>query len=322
MNVNFNTYVPPVNPNAGTPNTNGNTEFKVTAFTIRDGESAFVRFPYKSPNEFDLRTTHIIRVNNYYKKINCLGSVSECPLCARGDNLSPRFFAHLLHYTQGENGVVDIKAKVWDLPYSFAQTLNTYIQTYGDLSKVLFKVTRKGKNYPEYSLMVLPNEMYPTTVYKDDFKDFDNFKLTGYFCLNKNAQDISEYINTGRFPEANSRNSNNNQASAANYANAQPSSNHAESPAYAQPPVYTPPVAQASPDSYSVNNVATARTPQYNVPPYSTVGAPADNMFNSQSMEEVLQSQQPVRPTSYATPTDPAVVPTQEAAPRPRRYAY
>lgn len=306
MNVNFNTYVPPVTSGGNTQN--GNKEYAVTALNLADGEDTIVRFPYAATSEFDLRTTHIVKVGSWYKKINCLGSVSECPLCARGDKLSTRFFVHLLQYTQLPDGTVSTKAKVWDTGYEIAQTLAGYINLYGDLSKLVFKLSRSGLRFEtKYNLILLPSEMYPATIYKADFKDFDNFKLTNFFCLTKTSAEIESYINTGSFPTAN------NQSHANNVNNARPVNSGGMSQYVPRTPVI-PPVTPY------VQTTSQPAVSQSSVTPNGNVSV----SFAPQGMEEVLRSQAPdITPPPTSIDTQPDHSPTTHSeAPRPRRYAY
>lgn len=317
MNVNFSTYVPDANQGQG----GGAGEYAITAFSIPDGGCAIVRFPYKSVDEFDLRTTHSIKVGNYYKRVNCLGSVAECPLCASNSRVNTRFYAHLLQYTQRPDGTVLTESKIWDRTYDFATTLAEYIKLYGDLSKLVFKVTRRGQRLDtEYNTVLLPSEMYPTSVYPDNFKDFDNFKLTGFFCLSKTASELQTFLNTGSFPP---------------YGGA--------AAPQAQPVAATPaaPTAPAPANDF-------ARAPRANQPAVNIPGI--DPAFNPQPMEEVLQAQvapapnvaSPVvepqvapvsvpysaapQPAPYSAPAAPVAPQSQPAtaaeAPRPRRYNY
>lgn len=304
MNVNFNTYTPN-NSNPGHSNTN-NVDFKVTPLTIADGESTLVRFPYKSVNDFDLRTIHIVKLGNRYKKVDCLGSVDNCPLCARGDRIQSRLFARLLQYNQTTQGIVEVKSKIFDAPYSIANSIAEYVKAYGDISNLIFKLSRSGiGSDTRYNLITMPTEMYPETVYKKDFSDFDNFNLPSFFCMQKNKEEMQAFVDTGDFPQG-LRNSN--------------------STTLNTPPIYD----------------GTNPTPTNNIPMSGFEAKPMEEVLQEQQITPgyIPPVTRTVAPATVATPVTPTPTfssanpplnqqanyiyeqPLQQEAPRPRRYQY
>jgi len=191
-----------------TPTTSHNYA-RVTYFNLtNDGDEAIVRFPYSTPDQFDIRTVHTVKMGKAFRKINCLRDPREpldnCPLCKSGNRVQLRFFTKLLMYVKDGSGNIESQACIWDRPASFAQTLKSYMDDYGDLRNLVFKIRRhgaKGDLSTTYDILPANPEIYKPTIYVADFKAFDNFDLSFYHCLDKTFEEMNEYVTTGSFPE-------------------------------------------------------------------------------------------------------------------------
>lgn len=205
--IDFNSY----NSYQGGGNT---TNFpRVNFFSLaNDGDEAIVRFPYSDPEEFDLDAVHTVKVGNAFKKVSCLRTAREplelCPLCARGgesqSKVSLRFFCKLVRYIQNENGQLVAQPCVWDRPAALSKTLKSFMDDYGDLRNMLFKIKRhgaKGDQNTTYDILPANQSVYKPEVYAPDFSGFNNFDLSYFFCLKKNADEMNTYLATGSFPE-------------------------------------------------------------------------------------------------------------------------
>lgn len=177
---------------------------------IDDGDEALVRFDYTNPSELMLAHVHDEPVaNNKHRRVLCLrenarDDMSKCPLCARGDKYFAKVYLKLIEYSRNEQGRIDVHAKIWERPASFSDTIAEYINTYGGLHDVVFKIKRvgaKGSKDTQYIMTPLPSPMYSEDKgYVKDFSDFEDFKLYPHSFLSKSKEDIEEYIRTGDFP--------------------------------------------------------------------------------------------------------------------------
>ena len=177
MNISFNDLVN--NNSTGNKNTQS-----VEYFKLADGESAVVRFPYTSTDDFEIERFHEVPVEGqfYPKRVECLRTdiydlEDNCVLCRSKTPLTTKFFVKMLKYNDGE-----IIINVWERPLGFAKELANLIKEYGDLSNFLFKITRTGKGVDtRYSLI----PMLKTTNYENlvntDISVLNNIVVSKYF---------------------------------------------------------------------------------------------------------------------------------------------
>ena len=147
--------------------------------------------------------------NNKHRRILCLregarDDMAKCPLCARGDKFFAKVYLKLIEYVKDEKGNIVAQAKVWERPESFADTIVEYINAYGGLKDVVFKIKRKGirgNTDTNYILTPMPSTLYgEANGYVKDFSEFDNFSFFPHSFLSKSKEDMEEYIKTGDFP--------------------------------------------------------------------------------------------------------------------------
>ena len=201
----FNSYL---NSQQTTSNGNGFTGSNVSYFALRnDGDEAIVRFPYTSVSEFSCWHTHRIQVDGRWRTINCLREgnepIEKCPLCARGEKISNKIFVKLIEYTQDDHGNIVASPKIWERPIGFAKELAGFLQEYGPLNELVFKIQRhgaKGAMDTTYNILLARPDAYPESVYKKDFSSLDGVKILGRFLMDRNYEEMAEYVNTGTFP--------------------------------------------------------------------------------------------------------------------------
>lgn len=192
---------------------------QVSFFSIGDGEEAIVRFPYSSTNDFDVISTHKIKVGDKERRISCLRdtpseSIDNCPLCAHGrtfqgtfaqvdsSKVESRFFVKLINYVKDDSGNIVPVACTWERPLGFARELVTLMQEYGPLSECIFKIKRTGKKLDtKYTIMFGSPAVYPEERYPKNFESFNNYNILGGLVLNKNYNEVATYLETGSFPQ-------------------------------------------------------------------------------------------------------------------------
>ena len=199
-----------------------NDSSQIGFFSLKnDGDEAIVRFMHDSTSSFQILGTHSIQVNGKFRRLNCVRTpmdpVSVCPMCEKGENTEYRFFIHLLQYVKNPDGSVSVEPKIWERSLSYANKLKEYINNYGPMSDVICKIVRHGKAgdmKTEYEIIPNLNKQ----VYRDDIfvkKDgcFDDFNPLGRMVMDKTADEIKEYLNTGNFPSKESKPVNNDVSS-------------------------------------------------------------------------------------------------------------
>ena len=181
----------------------------VEFFSLKnDGDEAIVRIMCDSMADLEIMTVHPITVGPSSfpnRQVNCLRDPREpldmCPLCAAGEKVRQKIFIKMLQYDPVTR---ESKAVVWDRVASvFAPKIRSYIDNYGPLSHIMCKIIRHGTGkQTTYDIVpnINPNEYneqnYP--IVPDAFKDFT---VLGRMVMDKNAEEIVQFMQTGMFPE-------------------------------------------------------------------------------------------------------------------------
>ena len=155
-------------------------------FLKEDGDTAIIRFPYKSMDDIIYTATHNVPMPGapYGRRIRCT-ETPDCELCAKGIKVDERVFVKFLTYTIDEtSGEVVLNCTVWDRPAAFADLdLKGLMEEYGDLTQCLFKIKRAGagKN-TRYSILPVVNPV----VYNPAIKDIDTRKRILFDSIHNN----------------------------------------------------------------------------------------------------------------------------------------
>lgn len=170
-------------------------DFSFKFFNLRDRETMKVRFLYSDINEVESYSVHSITLPDGKKKnVNCLRLTNEpvqnCPLCAIGNKPRARIYLNLVNEKTHE-------LLVWERSAQFLDTLEGYIKRYGDLRDYVFEIERKGSgldtNYEIYPMGSNPIEDKSVLPKPAD--------ILGTVFLNKTYDDLSTFVNEGKFPE-------------------------------------------------------------------------------------------------------------------------
>ncbi len=270
-------------------------------FLKNDGDVVLVRFPYTSPNEFELYDLHRVSVNGNYRFVNCIREANQpttaCPLCAKGDVAKGRFIVKMLVYVQGQNGI-EVVPCVWDRPTGFAKTL---AERLNDCHNVVYKIKRigaKGDKNTTYDIMPTMNpQIYNEQTYPSDFSAFANFKPNNFAFLDRNFEELTQFVNTGVMPERQKA-----QPQQTNEGYQQTPNQH-----QAQQQNYYNPQYQAPTQQYGAQ-------PQYQQPQQSNFPMGDGNPFNEQPAQQQVYTQpQPL-------PQQPTQAPTNDGSKPTRRY--
>lgn len=189
---------------------NGNDGPQVGFFNLQnDGQEAIVRFLVDSPADFDILTVHDIMVDGKTRQANCIRDaredVTKCPLCTAGVKLSNKLYIRMLQYTRDNSGNVTCEAKVWNRSLKYASVLKGYLDNYGPLSDIICKVVRHGaRGSMQTSYDIIPNlnkSIYRDDIYVKDTSAFEGYKVLGRVVLDKNFDELADFLSTGAFPK-------------------------------------------------------------------------------------------------------------------------
>lgn len=189
-----------------------NTGNSVGFFSLKNnGDEAIVRILHDSVNDFDILTTHQINFGGKYRKVSCIRDprdpIANCPFCAQGTPLQQRFFIHMIQY-ENVNGQITAKPVVWERSANeYGNKLKTMIEEYGPLSECIFKIKRNGAAgdmNTTYEILFCNPNVYRSDLYPKDTSSFDNYNALGTVVLDKNYNEITEYLATGSFPQSTS----------------------------------------------------------------------------------------------------------------------
>jgi len=228
-----------------------------------DKDEAIVRFNYSSSKEFNLLKVHTVKVGDNYRFISCLRAhglepLDNCPLCLAGEKIQSKMFVKLLEYVKDEQGNIELKPKIWARPVSFSNQLKAYLEEYGDLRNIVFKIKRngaKGDMQTTYDLIVPNQTIYNENIYKKDFSAFDDFDLKYHSYYDLTYNEIENYMKTGQIVKETSENTNTNNVNNTNKINEEIKPNFDDDlPFNVQP--------QQVQQTYTNNNVAQQSTYQ------------------------------------------------------------
>lgn len=168
---------------------------------VDDGDNTLVQFLFRDLEDLDIFSVHEEKLINkdgkeVTRSVNCLRKdyndpLDICPLCEKGKQPKPMIILTMFDHN-------DNKVKIWQRGKKFIEMLKGYLVDYPDLTKVVFRLTRNGKRNDQrttYSLVPVTN------VEPIDISEIERPKLLGRFILDKNADEMRTFIETGEFPE-------------------------------------------------------------------------------------------------------------------------
>lgn len=181
-----------------------------------DGDEAIVRIMHDSVEDFDIVTLHPINIGGKFRTVSCIREPREpmdkCPLCKNGTKIQSRIFIHMIQYTTNEQGHIEAKPVVWERSISYATKLKNDIDEYGPLSNCIFKIKRNGKAgdmQTTYDMKLGNPNMYNEASYPKIEGVFNNYSACGTVVLDKNYEEMAEFVATGEFPKTKKESTNN-----------------------------------------------------------------------------------------------------------------
>lgn len=156
-----------------------------------------VRFLYNNEEDIEGYSVHRVKIGDKERYVNCLRTyrdpVDMCPFCRENMNASVKLFIPL--YNEDEKQV-----QIWDRGKKMFEKMSSLCSRYAskdNLVQHIFEVERHGKPKDTNTTY----EIYE--VEKDDtqLEDFeDTPKILGGLVMEKTAEDMEYYLESGEFP--------------------------------------------------------------------------------------------------------------------------
>lgn len=163
---------------------------------FKDGDNAIIRILNTVVDKIETKAVHKINVNGKNKIVPCFGN-GNCPLCESINDMEgieeakTRLYVHLWDYT-------DNKEKVWNRTpnENFLNSLRGIEESWGNLCDCVFKITRKGDNFPKYELLIINPNKYPMPAGVEV-----DANIAYRFSSYRSAEELEEYVKTGFLPD-------------------------------------------------------------------------------------------------------------------------
>lgn len=165
-------------------------------FTLKDDkDTARVRFLYNDVTDIEGYAVHKVPIGDKERYVNCLREYNQpvdiCPLCAAGYKVTPRLFLKM--YNESDN-----QCQIWERGKTYFAKLSSLSARYNPLCNEIIEIERNGKKGDKQTEYVF----YPIENAPVNLEDYDCAEPLGTIILDKTADDMQEYLNTGEFPDA------------------------------------------------------------------------------------------------------------------------
>lgn len=156
-----------------------------------DKDVADVQFVYDNPDDLAPYICHKIKVGDKERYVDCLSTYGrECPLCHAGHQTKAVRFVIMFQHS-------DQQMKVWERGKTFIQSIQGFMNRYNPISQYVFQIERNGKPgdmKTQYQIYPMPN------IQPYDLTGMEIPQIMGSIILEKNEQEMEEYLQTGAFP--------------------------------------------------------------------------------------------------------------------------
>ena len=174
-------------------------------FTLKnDMDKARVRFLYRDMADVKGDAVHKIQVGDKERYVNCLRAYNEpvekCPLCeSKKYPVQARLFVKLFNLDANET-------QIWERGKKFFPILSDLCSHHNPLCNEVIEITRHGKagdTNTTYTTYPLENSEF-------DLESVECSEPLGTIILDKTADEMNVWLQTGNFPANGSAPSNNN----------------------------------------------------------------------------------------------------------------
>ena len=96
---------------------------------------------------------------------------------------------------------IEIVPCIWNRPTGFARTVAERITDYGNSVFKIKRIGAKGDMKTTYDIMPANPQVYNEQAYPSDFSAFENFKPNNFAFIDRNFDELTQYVSTGVMPE-------------------------------------------------------------------------------------------------------------------------
>ena len=180
----------------------GSGSSKGSYFSLKDDkDTARVRFLYNGAEDIEGFTVHRVKVGDRERYVNCLvedkGSIADCPFCQAKYPKFAKMFIPL--YNEDTDQI-----QTWERGQKFYGTISGLCARYPKIVSRTFDIERNGKAGEQTTTYsVYPVGDADGTTVQDILDDMGMESLPnplGTIILNKSADEMEAYIETGDFP--------------------------------------------------------------------------------------------------------------------------
>lgn len=156
-----------------------------------------VRFLYNKEDDIEGYSVHKVEVNGKERYVNCLRSyrdpIDTCPFCREQIKLQAKLFIPVYNIEEDQ-------IQIWDRGKKMFEKMSSLCSRYatkGNLVEHIFEVERHGKP-KDTSTTYEIFEVDSDDTQLEDFEDIP--KILGGLVLDKSAEDMEYYLESGEFP--------------------------------------------------------------------------------------------------------------------------
>lgn len=159
-----------------------------------DGDVARVQFMLNSIDDIPIFSTHRVKIGDKERYVDCLRNpqdpIDACPFCAAG--MPAKAVRFIVMFQHDDN-----KVKIWERGRQFISKLQGLINRYNPLEDKVFEIERHGKSGDTSTKY----EIYPLDgVDPVNMDEVEMPELEGSLILQKTAEEMEVYLDTGNFP--------------------------------------------------------------------------------------------------------------------------
>lgn len=159
-----------------------------------DKEVARVRFMYSGIDDVEGMSVHQVEINDKKRYVNCLREyndpIDKCPFCREKKFTSAKLFVPIYDVDTGN-------VKIWERGKKFFGKISSICSRYPNTVSHIFEIERNGRKGDTSTTY----EIYETE--KDDItlEDLPDLPvILGGLVLDKSAEDMEYYLESGQFP--------------------------------------------------------------------------------------------------------------------------
>lgn len=166
-----------------------------------NGDMVTAQLMVKDMEDVDIYVCHEVAVgkwdngNDKTRFVNCLREYDDpmdvCPLCAAG--LKTKVVMMLAMVDQADG-----KIKIWNRGKTFIPKIKNFVNRWGDMTEKPVDIIRNGKKGDKkttYDIQISPAEPI-------DISQYEKPEFLGGYIMDKDADEMQEYLDTGSFPDS------------------------------------------------------------------------------------------------------------------------